>query len=432
MIGLLKASWTDVAAKTSSWCPIAPRLANRVRPCVAGLCDRVGERIEEGVRRVTEAARDARHRLKTGRPRGMPASFVHPPLECTKACSQAARRVHGLLYGYSLAYAEVRPRAGTIAAALGYGKSTVYNAFAELRGAELLVVHERRGRDGRRVANRYQVISDAVRAVPARGVRPSEVQKPSSEAQKTRTVIGNSGKSKLKPTTAGIPHPAAAERRTVDAARRGSTEKIALSEEALGLAVGDERVDKLRALFGDDLKSFRLVMGEHGAAQHPDRLSAACDALIKHHDTIDKPARYLRGILRKQQEEVEGLRQELQELEERRRQAVSFGDGNQQEIEARVAALQSTIGDAGRSRSQKRSNRVPSTEPARKPAAVPPPVGLPPSDRTQPVPCPRGGAPEALQRLRSSSPVVANILTQELGVLGMDGPPRSRTRVASS
>jgi hypothetical protein len=354
--------------------------------------------------------------------------LVHAPVVHDHADRAAGPSVRGLLYGYSLAYAEVRPKAETIAAALSFSKSTVYNAIAELRRAELLVVHERRGRDGRRIANRYQVISDAVRAVPARGVRPSEVQKPSSEVQKTRTVIENSGNSKLKPTTAGIPHPAAADRPTVDAARRGSTEKIALSEEALGAAVGDERVDKLQALFGEeDLKRLRLVMGEHGAAQHPDRLSAACDALIKHHDTIDKPARYLGGILRKQQQELEGLRQELQELEERRRQAVSFGDDNQQDIEARVTELQSTIGDAGRSRSQNRSNRVPSTEPARRHAAVPPPVGLPPSDRTQPVPCPRDGAPEALRRLRSSSPVVANILTQELGVLEMDGLPRSRT-----
>ena len=69
-------------------------------------------------------------------------NFVHPPLEGSKVCSLAARPVHGLLYGYSLAYEEVRPQ---IAQALGYSKSTTYNALGELRRTGLLGVHERRG-----------------------------------------------------------------------------------------------------------------------------------------------------------------------------------------------------------------------------------------------------------------------------------------------
>lgn len=168
------------------------RFGAHLRPFLTTAYGKISGRAEEVGKRLREAARDARHRLKTGRPRGVPSSFVHPPLECSKACSRAARRVHGLLYGYSLAYEEARPRIETIAQALGYSKSTTYNATAELRRAGLLIVHERRRLDHRRVANRYDVLTITPGALTKFREVSSEDQRSTSEPQKTVRRIENS------------------------------------------------------------------------------------------------------------------------------------------------------------------------------------------------------------------------------------------------
>lgn len=63
------------------------------------------------------------------------------------------------------------------------------------------------------------------------------------------------------------------------------------------------------------------MIAEHGAIDHPAMLKEACEALVAQRKKIDKPAAHLRGILRRQFGEIEGIQHELLELMEQFRQA---------------------------------------------------------------------------------------------------------------
>lgn len=335
----------SVRGQRKGWRHLVPLAGVPLLPQVAGLGNRVIEGARETARRVAEAARDARYRLRTGRPRGVPVNFVHPPLECSKACSQAARRVHGLLYGYSLAYEEVRPRAETVAQALGYSKSTTYNAIGELRRAGLLVVHERRGRDDRRIANRYDVLSDAVSAIPEFRREGSEAERRRSEPQKTRidntkspisnarsTIETTNSTRHSAPTRPRLPH------RTGRRAGGGS-----LCEQDLDQAIGESLFRGLRDAFGDDLGELRHVIEQEQALKHPPLLRAACEAMLKKPGALDNPGGYLRSILRRQQRELEGMQEELLELEEAHRQACMYEDPDRADLESRIDRLKAAV-----------------------------------------------------------------------------------------
>jgi hypothetical protein len=397
-----------------------PRMLESLAPCATGAGALGAAGVREGLRRVVEAARDAHHRLRTGRPRGVPIKFVHPPLECSRGSSQAARRVHGLLYGYSLAYAEVRPKAETIALALGYGRSTVHNALAELRRAGLLTVHERHGLDGRRIANRYEVLTPAWQGLPDTRPTRSEVRNSPPEPQKTRTRIGISQSSKGETTTTGVGRPRSAHRPHIELVRSPAQRSSSISEESLGQAIGSDRLGQLRARFGEDLTKLRLVMGEQNALEHPALLRTACDAMTKHHGSIDNPAAYLVGILRHQQQELEGARQELLELEERHRQARAFDDPNAQELELRIAKLREDIATPSA------TPAAPETPPVVRPQPMPPAAPAVARRRTLGMDSPvatsqrsREGDPERIEdtvlRLKRSSPALAKIFAEQLG-----------------
>lgn len=330
-----------------------------IRRRVVSLCADIASRTHEASRRTREAVRDGRHRLKTGRPRGMPSSFVHPPLECSSGCSQAARRVHGLLYGYSLVYEEVRPKVETMAAALGYSKSTTYNATAELRRAGLLDVHERRGRDLRRVANRYEVHSPGERAPLMKSSPRTHGGEPPSKHQKTRTATGNgerNGKHEQPPgaqATQDKPGLAKARRRR----------QRPISEMVLAECLGLERFGMLKARFGEALADLRTVITDYGAHQESGTLVAACDALLRQ-SSIQNPAGYLHSVLRRQLGDREAVQAELSELMEQYKQAHAYGDPDEGALAEQLRSrgikgehARSSDGRAAKSQAAQRSER---------------------------------------------------------------------------
>ncbi len=292
--------------RSRMWAQICPHLEGPARRAAAVLLE-----IQQ---RAVEAVRDARHRLRTGRARGgMPASYVHPPLPCSRGCSKPAQRVHGLLYGYSLAYDEVRPRVETIAEVLGCGTSTVRNALGELRRGGLLVVHERHGKDQRRLANRYEVRVSAVDRAPLSvGGPPAERQRTRREISDLGSGTENSSRASAppgpKPVTARRPAPAA------------------VSEDSLVLAVGEERRRKLRTHFAAELGELLQVVALERGLELPGALGAACDRLIESRGSVEKPAAYLRATLRAQRELVASLERELAELGTRREGVRAAGD----------------------------------------------------------------------------------------------------------
>ncbi len=277
------------------WAQICPQLEGPARRAAAALL--------EIRHRAVEAARDARHRFRTGHPRGgLPVSYVHPPLPCSQGCSKPAQRLHGLLYGYSLAYDEVRPRVETMAEVLGCGTSTVRNAIGELRRAGLLEVHERHGKDQRRLANRYVVRASAMQRAPLR------VEGPPAEAERTRRQISDLRSGTENSSRA----PASPRPKPTPVARLAAA--AAVSEASLVQAVGEERGRKLRAHFAAELgELLQVVALEHGL-ELPGALAAACDRLIESRGSVEKPAAYLRATLRAQRELVASLERELAEL----------------------------------------------------------------------------------------------------------------------
>jgi len=297
---------------------IRSRLWAQICPQLEGPARSAGAVLLEVRKRACDALLDARHRMRTGRPRGgMRASYVHPPLPCSHGCSKPAQRVHGLLYGYSLAYSEVRPRVETIAEVRGCGTSTVRNALGELRRAGLLVVHERHGKDQRRLANRYEVrFSSAERAPLSIGGAPAESQRTRRQISDLRSGTENSSRASAFPR----PKPVTAPRPAVAAA---------VSEDSLVQAVGEERGRKLRAHFAAELGELLRVVALEHALELPGALSEACDRLIESRGNVEKPAAYLRSTLRAQRELVASLERELAELGTRRDGLRAAGDREQ-------------------------------------------------------------------------------------------------------
>lgn len=341
-------------------------------------------------KRAFAALLDARHRLRTGRPRGgMPGSYVHPPLPCSHGCSKPAQRVHGLLYGYSLAYSEVRPRVETIAEVLGCGTSTVRNALGELRRAGLLVVHERRGKDQRRLANRYEV-----RVPPARRA-PLSAGGPPAEPQRTRSKISDlrskNEKDSRRPAAmaSAAPAPKSAPSRACSLA--------AVSEEVFAEAVGPECLRRLRAHFSAELGELLQVVALERGLELPGALRAACDQLVEARGSVEKPAGYLRATLRGQRALEEGLRRDVAELGARLQ---GFLQSDERE---RVAQVRGEIAKVQRRLAEMRSVTATCAGPvSTRPGRAPQKLGRAPTTPAEPVSLDEclKGATQVLEGLR--------------------------------
>lgn len=356
----LQTTWRERLAQALRKIPIyecARRAREQLEGSTAGVrlisaadaCAEVG-------RRFMEAARDAKHRLRTGCARGMPSGFdvlVHP---CSSGCTMPARQLHGLVTHYGERYPTVRLKVRTMAEILGWSERTLRKAITELRDRELLQVSERVGRDRRRVANGYVArgghlasgSSAADAGPPARQTgAPCTTDRGPCTSGRARTPNLNSEGLNEKPRTEDTSRQPAAERplETHGTAAPSRSSKPGGGSSDFRQALDAELLARLQVAHAAHWHAIAAVLGSPRALEQPGLLRRACEGLLADGAEIENPPGYLVGILRRQKRQLRGMEDELRELEEQLAELTALADPSTRKVEKQIMQLRERIAD---------------------------------------------------------------------------------------